>query len=259
MNASMECLKGVWILKELVEAIGSFEFTHNKNLDELAGDFVAELVRFSYNLLQNPDNFKDNSNLDKADFIVSRVYQLHLTASSPLHIELNNLQLRFHPIELGDEIDNLLNAVIKSTVYTFDEPFKPHSYHEVLTSSNQTQSDTDKVLSKYVLVSADGIHEVEAEIMPTRDEIAKLVGIPGEQIYAFFLELVECAYSDSMLLIFIDSENKKTLPSTCKTSQGVTFNGQIMVVRFDPEIVDINFLTPEQIELVKRETEILKS
>lgn len=255
MNASMECLKGVWILKELAEAIGTFEFAHNKNLDELAGDFVAELVKFSYNILQNQDNFKDNSNLDKADFILSRVYQFHLTASSPLYTELNNLQLRFHPIELGDEIDNLLNAVVKSVVYTFDEPLKPHSYHEVLASSNQTQSDTDKVLSKYILIDTDGIHEIEAETMPTRDEIAKLVGIPGEETYTF---LVNYPYSDPMMSIVIDVQNETSLPLTCKTSQDITFNGQIMVVRIDPEIRDINFLTPEQIELIKRETEILK-
>lgn len=140
MNASIECLKGVWLLKELADAIGAFEFgNNNQHIDNLAGDFVSELVRYCYNLLQNPDNFEDNP--DKADAIVQKFYQGDLTSN--LQIEWDNLQKRLHPMryapasyELGDEIDDLLNAVIKSVAYTFDEQLKPHSYHEVLDLSS---------------------------------------------------------------------------------------------------------------------------
>lgn len=129
MSSLPQCLKGVWILTDLFEAIGTLEFTNNnQDVDKLAGDFVAELVKFSYNLLQNPDNFENNP--DKADAIVQKFYQGDLTSN--LQIEWDNLQERLHPIELGDEIDDLLNGVIKSIVYTFDEQLKPHSYDEVL-------------------------------------------------------------------------------------------------------------------------------
>lgn len=110
-------------------------------------------------------------------------------------------------------------------------------------------------MGKYILVNADGIHEIEVEKMPTREEIAKMVGIPGKETHTY---LVNSSYSDPWISIIMDLTNEQTLQPNCKTSLGIVFNGQIAVIRIDPEVKDYNFLTPEQIEIVKQETQVFE-
>jgi hypothetical protein len=111
-------------------------------------------------------------------------------------------------------------------------------------------------MPKYILVNADGIQEVEAEEMLNLKEIQNLVGVPGEE--AFFEPVYQC-YSDRSIVILCDDDSlRKHHQPTCVTSTGVVLHGQIIIVRIEPQIEDYNFLTPQQVEIV-RETKLYRS
>jgi hypothetical protein len=111
---AIKCLAGVMILKSLAESIALCEAMHNQDIDTLAGDFIRELVQFSLQVLTDPDAFYHDS--DKAGVIVNLIYEN--SCSNDLQSEWDELEHRLHTIEGRDELDNLLNSVVESVVFT---------------------------------------------------------------------------------------------------------------------------------------------
>ena len=112
-------------------------------------------------------------------------------------------------------------------------------------------------MKSYILVNADEIQEKEAEEMLNLEEIQNLVGEPGKE--AFFESVYNC-YSDRLIAILCDDDSlRKHHQPTCVTSTGVVLHGQVLIVRIDPQIDDYNLLTPQQVEIVKRETKLYRS
>lgn len=106
----------------------------------------------------------------------------------------------------------------------------------------------------YALVNSTGIQEVKATEMPTVREIQKLVGIPGEE--AFFEGVYRC-YSDPLIAILCDDEFlMKGFQPTLLTPDGVTLQGQVLIVAMDTQIEDFCLLTKEQLEIVKKESKV---
>lgn len=104
----------------------------------------------------------------------------------------------------------------------------------------------------YALVNSTGIEEVAATEVPKLPEIQNLVGIPGEE--AFFEAVYKC-YSDPLLVILCDDEFlRKAYEPTLLTRNGVTLQGQVLIVAIDPQIQDFCLLTKKQLELVKQES-----
>ncbi|MEG3935748.1 MULTISPECIES: DUF3846 domain-containing protein [unclassified Microcoleus] len=106
----------------------------------------------------------------------------------------------------------------------------------------------------YVLINSTGIQEVTATEMPTVAEIQKLVGIPGEE---GFFEGVYKRYSDQSIAILCDDEFlMKGCQPTLLTPDGITLQGQLLIVGIDMQIEDFCLLTEKQLEIVKKESKI---
>ncbi|MEG3907818.1 hypothetical protein QT979_05920 [Microcoleus sp. w2-18bC1] len=106
----------------------------------------------------------------------------------------------------------------------------------------------------YALINSTGIQEVKATEMPTVAEIQKLVGIPGEE--AFFEGVYRC-YSDPLIAILCDDEFlMKGCQPTLLTPDGITLQGQLLIVAMDTQIEDFCLLTQRQLEIVKQESKI---
>jgi hypothetical protein len=106
----------------------------------------------------------------------------------------------------------------------------------------------------YALINSTGIQEVEATEMPTVPEIQKLVGIPGEE--AFF-EGVYQRYSDLSIAILCDDNFlMKACQPTLLTPDGITLQGQLLIVALDTQIEDFCLLTQKPLEIVKKESKL---
>ncbi|MEG4576992.1 hypothetical protein QUA56_30625 [Microcoleus sp. N3A4] len=106
----------------------------------------------------------------------------------------------------------------------------------------------------YALINSTGIQEVQATEMPTVAEIQKLVGIPGKE--AFFEGVYQC-YSDLSIAILCDDEFlRKAYQPTLVIPDGITLQGQLLIVAMDTQIEDFCLLTQRQLEIVKKESKI---
>jgi hypothetical protein len=106
----------------------------------------------------------------------------------------------------------------------------------------------------YALINSTGIQEVKATEVPTVADIQKLVAVPGEE--AFF-EGVYQRYSDPSIAILCDDNFlMKHCQPTLLTPDGITLQGQILIVAIDMQIEDFCLLTQKQLEIVKEKSKL---
>ena len=122
MTSVYECLAGVLITRELAEAIAAFEFRHGDktkdvnafaNLDEVAGDYVKALVKFTRDALTDEDNFYQQED-NKAGVITLMI--LENGAGAEMLDAYDIFEDKIGIIEGGDEAYNLTIEVINAIV-----------------------------------------------------------------------------------------------------------------------------------------------
>lgn len=108
---------GIEISKKLADAMAAFEFHNCGTIDDLARNFVEQLVKFTREALQDSDNFYHDSE-DKAGVIYNLICEN--AASHELQAAWDEIEDRLHTINGLDEIDNLVNEVIACAVKAYD-------------------------------------------------------------------------------------------------------------------------------------------
>lgn len=108
---------GIEITKKLADAMAAFEFHNCGSVDDLARDFVEQLVKFTKEALQVSDNFYHNAE-DKAAVIVNLIYEC--LGSHDVQMAVYALEDRTHTIKRLDEIDNLMSELIACAVTAYD-------------------------------------------------------------------------------------------------------------------------------------------
>jgi hypothetical protein len=130
--AKPKCLKGISISTALLKAIDRFILVNSgdeaigqkkSTFDELAGDFVTELVKYTKNQFADSDNFYHDD--DKRGVILNNFYE-NCTPYA-LDVVFEDLEDRLHTVMLKDEIDDLLVEVINSTVDTLERQEIEHN------------------------------------------------------------------------------------------------------------------------------------
>lgn len=107
---------GITISKKLADAMAIFEFHNCGTVDDLASNFVKNVVLFAKEAIADPDNFVWNN--DKIAVLINQVYESG--GSIELQASIDDLEARLHTMRALDEIDNLLNELINCTVKSCD-------------------------------------------------------------------------------------------------------------------------------------------
>ena len=108
---------GIKITKKLADAMAAFEFHNCGTIDDLASDFIGELVKFTKEALEHPEYFPRNTQ-DKTAVIVRLVYER--LASHDLQAAVYDLEDRLHTIQRLDEIDSLMIETVNCAVTAYD-------------------------------------------------------------------------------------------------------------------------------------------
>lgn len=106
---------------KLQEAIARFESIHGA-IEEICPQFVGAIVEFTEEGLKDEDNFTDwqgiveTDNSAKAATLLNQIYENGLPAK--YQDEYDRIESTLHPIVEGDEIDALVEEIVRAIVQT---------------------------------------------------------------------------------------------------------------------------------------------
>ncbi|MEG5043467.1 hypothetical protein [Microcoleus sp. B4-C1] len=109
----------------------------------------------------------------------------------------------------------------------------------------------------YVLLNSNGIEVKETSEMPSYEQMADWVGIPGEQVHKH-IDVVYGNYSDPAIVMIVDDESpvRDDYQPTCMSTGGDVLLGQVLIFHHDVVNQDFCLLSVEQLQIVKQETRL---